>query len=107
MNIIFVYITNPTKKEAVKIAEHLLEKKLIGCANIFKAESLYRWQGKIAEESEYVLIAKTLNKNFERVKKEVEAIHSYSIPCIVKIPVKTNEKFYNWLRGETSNPILG
>ena len=100
MNFIFVYITNPTKQEARKIAKYLLKKKLIACANIFSINSLYWWKGKIADEGEFVLIAKTLEKNFKKVKEEVEKIHSYSIPCIIKIPVSANEKYFKWLKSE-------
>lgn len=100
MNFIFVYITNPTKEEARKIARHLLEKKIIACANIFPIDSLYWWENKIADENEFVLIIKTKEENFEKVKNEVENIHSYTIPCIVKIPVSSNEKYYDWLKKE-------
>lgn len=100
MNFIFVYITTPTKKEAKKISRHLLKKRLIACANIFPINSLYWWEGKITEDNEFVLIAKTTNTNFEKVKKEVEKIHSYKIPCIIKIPVSSNKKFFNWLKRE-------
>jgi periplasmic divalent cation tolerance protein len=66
---VFIYITNPTKEEAKKIAKHLLEKKLIGCANIFgPINSIYNWQDKIIYETEFVLIAKTSEVNFEKVK---------------------------------------
>jgi len=100
-NIIFVYITNPTKKEARKIALYLLDKKLIACANIYSGvESLYPWQGKLADEIEYILIAKTLNNKFGAVKKEVEKIHSYTIPCIVKISVVSNKKYFQWLKSQ-------
>lgn len=100
MNFIFVYITNPTKKEAKKIAKHLLRKKLIACANIFPINSLYRWEGKIVDENEFVLIAKTDNANFEKVKNEVERIHSYKVPCIIKISVSSNKKYLDWLKKE-------
>jgi len=100
MSMIFVYITNPNKEEASKIARHLLGKKLIACANIFPINSLYWWKGKIAEENEFVLIAKTINSNFEKVRKEVERVHSYSIPCIVKIPAYPNKKFLDWVKKE-------
>lgn len=100
MNFIFVYITNPTKEEAKKIAKCLLEKKLIACGNIFPISSLYRWEGKIVDENEFVLIAKTIESNFEKVKKEVKEIHSYKIPCIIKIPVSSNKKYFNWLKRE-------
>lgn len=101
MNFIFIYITNPTKKEARRVAKHLLQKKLIGCANISPINSLYWWNGKIADEKEFVLIAKTKRNNFEKVKREVEKIHSYTIPCIIKIPVSSNEKYYKWLKKVT------
>ncbi len=96
---IFIYITNPTKEEAIKIAKHLLDKKLIACANIYSnVNSLYPWKGKIADETEFILIAKTTNSNYEKVKNEVEKIHSYSIPCIIKIPVSSNKKYFDWLK---------
>lgn len=97
MNLILIYITNPTKQEAKKIARHLLEKKLVACANIFPIESTYWWKGKIVDGKEFILIVKTKNNNFEKVKNEVEKIHSYEIPCIVKIPASSNNKYYKWL----------
>ena len=101
MNFIFIYITNPTKTEARKIAKHLLKKKLIACANIFPIISLYWWKGKITDENEFVLIVKARKESFKELKKEVENIHPYTIPCIVKISVSSNEKYYNWLKEVT------
>jgi periplasmic divalent cation tolerance protein len=101
MNLIFVYITNPTKKEARKIANHLLKQRLIACANIFgPINSLYYCKDKIVDEIEFVLIVKTTKANFEKVKNEVEKIHSYSIPCIVKISVSSNQRYFNWLKSK-------
>lgn len=100
MNFLFIYITVPDKKGAKKIAECLLEKRLIACANIFPINSMYRWEGEIVDENEFVLIVKTTEDNFESVRAEVERIHPYDIPCITRIPVSSNEGFFNWLRGE-------
>jgi periplasmic divalent cation tolerance protein len=44
---VFIYITNPSKKEAKRLAKHLIEKRLIACANIFPIESLYWWKNKL------------------------------------------------------------
>ena len=96
----FIYITVPNKKEAKKIARHLLKSRLIACANIFPIDSLYWWQEKITNNTEAVLIVKTFNKNFHKVVKEVEKIHPYSTPCIAKIEVNTNKKFSCWLKRE-------
>ena len=95
---IFVYITNPSKKHAEKIALHLLNKKLIACANIFPVQSLYFWKGGIEKSKEYVLIAKTIKENFEKIKEEVRKIHEYKIPLIAKIEVETNEEYENWIK---------
>jgi periplasmic divalent cation tolerance protein len=100
-NLILVYITNPNKKEAIKIARYLLKKRLIACANVFPVESFYWWKGKIQNEKEFVLIGKALAKNFVKIKKEVKKVHSYLIPCVLKIPVRANKEFFNWVKTET------
>ena len=98
---IFIYITNPSKEEAKKIARYLVEKKLIACANIYEnVNSIYPWKGKIADETECILIAKTTENNFEKVKEEVTKLHSYTIPCITKISVTSNKDYYDWLTNE-------
>lgn len=101
MSFIFVYITNPNKAEANRIALYLLKKRLIACANIFPIESQYWWKGKIEKAKECVLIAKTIKENFEKVKKEVKRMHKYTIPCITKIEVEANKEYENWLKKET------
>jgi len=100
MSFIFVYITNSNKREAKKVASHLLKKRLISCANIFPINSLYWWKGKIEKANEHVLIVKTLEKNFKRIKREVKKIHSYSVPCITKINVEANKEYERWIRKE-------
>lgn len=83
------------------MALHLLKKRLIGCANISgPIESLYHWKGGIAKEKEFVLLAKTTANKFDAVCKEVEEIHPYMTPCVIKIPVSSNKKYFDWLKNE-------
>jgi len=100
MKYVFVYITNPTKKEAEKIARYLLKKRLIVYANIFPIESLYWWKNKIEQSKEYVLIGKTTEKKYRKIVSEVEKMHSYSVPCVAKLPVGFSRKYKEWLIGE-------
>lgn len=79
---------------------HLLKKRLIACANISPIDSLYWWKNKITDEREFVVVAKTLESKFRKAKTEIEKIHSYSVPCIIKIPARANEKYFRWLKAE-------
>ena len=98
MNLCLVYITNPNKEEARNVVRHLMDKKLIACANIYSGvNSLYFWQGKLADEEEVVAICKTTEDKYEEVKAEVKKMHSYTCPCIIKIPMEANEDYANWL----------
>ncbi|HIH05492.1 TPA: divalent-cation tolerance protein CutA [Candidatus Woesearchaeota archaeon] len=99
-NIILVYITNKDEAEARKVASHLLNKRLIACANIFPISSLYWWEGKIEDGKEAVLIGKTLPSKYAAIRKEVKKMHSYSTPCVMKIDAGANPEFSRWLCGE-------
>jgi len=99
---IFVYITNPDKKTALKVSRYLLKNRLCACVNIFKIQSLYWWQGKIENADEYAIIAKTKDKNYSKIEKEVRKIHPYKTPCILKIKIdKVNKDYLKWLMKET------
>jgi periplasmic divalent cation tolerance protein len=98
--IILAYIPCPSRKEAKRIANHLLRVKLAACTNIFRIESAYLWKGKIESGKEYLLIAKTTLKMFEALKNEVIKIHPYDIPCVLRISADANEKYFRWLCAE-------
>lgn len=95
-----VYITCKDKEEARKISKHLLDKRLIACSNMFPIESMYWWESKIVNENEVVIIAKTLEKNYKKIKEEVKKLHSYEIPCILKIDAEANESYDEWIKKE-------
>ena len=95
-----VYITCKDKKEAEEISKHLLMKRLIACANIFPIKSMYWWKFKIVNESENVIIAKTTNKNFKKMESEVKKVHSYKIPCILRIDATANKEYEEWANKE-------
>ena len=104
MNFALIYITNPSRKVAERVANYIIAKKLAACANIYgPIKSIYPWKGKIAREKEFVLILKTTKSNFEKVKREVEKIHPYTIPCIIKISVSSNKKYFDWIKSEVKN----
>lgn len=104
-DMILVYITCESVKQAKEIGKHLMDKKLCACVNIFpQMQPMFFWppkSGKIDESKEVVLIAKTVDKKYKAVEKEVHKIHSYDVPCVFAISVKyVAKKYYDWLVGE-------
>ena len=97
---VLVYITCKDEKEANRISMNLLRKKLIACANIFPIKSLYWRQGKIVYGTESVIIAKTISKKYKKVEQEVRKLHSYEIPCILRINAVANKEYEQWLNEE-------
>jgi periplasmic divalent cation tolerance protein len=98
---IIVYITYPNMDEAKKVVNHLLDKRLIACANFFPVQSVFRWEGKITNSEEVVSICKTKEENWSKIKSEVKKLHSYDVPCIINLNAEANEEFEAWVKEET------
>ena len=100
MGFIIIYVTYPNIEEANKAITHLLEKKMIACANTFPIKATSCWTGKIEECDEIVAILKTKKESWKEVKSEVKKIHSYKVPCIMKLGVEANEDYESWVKSE-------
>lgn len=98
----FVYITCKDKTEALSISRQLLEEKLIACANVLEGmTSLYRWEGKIVEDKESILIAKSTASQINKLCERVKDLHSYDIPCVVSLPILAgNPDYLRWIGEE-------
>jgi len=102
MAVNFIYMTAGSKSEARKIAQALVESRLAACVNILdNMQSIYRWQGKVQEDSEVVLIAKTTETQVSRLIEKVKSLHSYDCPCVVSLPVLDGyPPFLKWVHAE-------
>ncbi len=98
-----VHITAPSKTAGEKIAHALIDEKLAACVNIISdVRSIYRWEGKIEEADEVILIAKTRAESFDALEKTVKSLHPDACPCIVAMPVAAGHQPYlHWLARET------
>ena len=102
MAVNFIYMTAGSKTEAQKIGKALVESRLAACVNILDSmQSIYRWEEKVREDSEVVLIAKTTDTLVHRLIDKVKSLHSYDCPCIVSLPVLDGyPPFLNWIHEE-------
>jgi periplasmic divalent cation tolerance protein len=66
---------------------------------------MYWWQGKIVEDKEMVVIAKTTDDKYEAVRAKVREMHSYEVPAIIRLPVTdVDARYLAWLEAETQAP---
>jgi periplasmic divalent cation tolerance protein len=61
-------------------------------------ESVYRWQGKVEDAQEWLLIIKTTVEQFVRVKETIREVHSYDLPEIIEIPIESgSHEYLEWI----------
>jgi periplasmic divalent cation tolerance protein len=96
---IAVFLTASNGEEATRLADLLIGAQLAACVQILpEMESVFRWQGKIARESEILMIVKTTAEKFADLEREVRALHSYETPEIVAVPIVAGSNPYlEWL----------
>jgi periplasmic divalent cation tolerance protein len=100
---VMLYTTYPSLAEAERIGKAVLEQRLAACVNILPGMiSHYWWQGAIERGEEVVMIIKTRSALAESVRATVKALHPYTVPAILVLPIKGGEPAYlDWLMAET------
>lgn len=98
-----LYVTTEKLDDAWRIGQALVTERLAACANVLPGmQSCYRWEGKLVQANESVLILKTRQTLVERAVARIKALHSYSVPCVVALPVLGgNAEFLAWIASET------
>ena len=102
MEINLIYITAGSKDEAKQIGKALINAGLAACVNIIEnMTSMYTWDGKLQDDKETILIAKTTKERVPDLIEKVKSLHSYDCPCIVSLPVSDgNPAFLKWIADE-------
>ncbi len=102
---IVVLVTVGSEQEAETIATTLLEERLAACVNVTSpVRSLYRWEGRIADDREWQLVIKTQARLFEALAARVRTLHSYDLPEIIALPVLAGTTDYvDWIQNETES----
>ncbi|MGL9717386.1 MAG: divalent-cation tolerance protein CutA [Wolbachia sp.] len=108
-NLVLVYTTFSSSKEAKAVSEELLNEKLIVCVNILpEVNSLYLWEGEINNSCEVIAIMKSRSDQIDKIVGKIEAIHPYNQPAIVIIPIeKANKSFTNWVNNVIDVSSIG
>jgi periplasmic divalent cation tolerance protein len=99
----FVYITAGSFEAAKNIGHALVANRLAACVNILEnMHSLYWWEGRVQEDKEVVLVAKSTVDKVNSLMEKVKELHPYQCPCILSLAVENgNPDFFDWIRAET------
>ena len=103
MKPIMIISTYPDKKSIVLVANEFVKKKLVACVNITNVSSIYSWEGKIENSSEFIAIFKTTLKNKKILKEKIKETHPYQVPEIAEIDITSiNKPYLNWMVESTN-----
>lgn len=94
-----VLTTVGSEEEARKIAQALVARRLVACVNIVpQITSVYRWQGKVENAQEVLLLIKTTADGFVRVRDALQELHSYELPeCICMAIDDGSPAYLRWI----------
>ena len=94
-----VLTTTGNRDEAEKIATALVEADIAACVNVVgPIRSIYRWQAKVENTEEFLLIVKTWGSAYDDVEAAIRQLHSYDLPeCIALRVEKGSEAYLEWL----------
>ena len=94
-----IFVTVSSEDEAIKISRAVVEARLAACANIVPGvRSLFRWEGKLSEEREVLVVLKSKVELFDELASLVKSLHSYQVPEIIALSIiKVNTPYLKWM----------
>ncbi len=100
----WVYMTAGSVEEAKSIGQILVGQNLAACVNLLEnMTSIYKWEEKLEESQEVIMIAKTRKTLMPKLIETVNSLHSYDCPCILELPIQGgNPDFLSWIERQTA-----
>jgi len=99
MDYIIILCTINELEKAREISKILVEEKLAACVNILpNLTSIYSWEGQIVEDKEYLMLIKTEQKHFDKVKERIIKLHPYEVCEVISLKIDDGSKPYlDWI----------
>jgi periplasmic divalent cation tolerance protein len=100
---IVVLTTFGSGEKAAEVARVLVDERLIACANVLpQVRSIYRWQGKVNDEAEVLVVLKTSAERLARLQQRLRELHPYDVPEMLALRVDAGwAPYLEWLAAET------
>ena len=100
----WLYMTAGSVEEAKNIGKILVGQNLAACVNLLEnMTSIYKWEEKLEESKEVIMIAKTRKTLMPKLIETVNSLHSYDCPCILELPIQGGDPdFLSWIKSQTA-----
>ena len=97
-----VFVTAPSHEVASKLARSLVTSRLAACVNILPGiTSIYKWEGKVNEEKEVMLVIKTTQNAMPALTEHIKSKHPYDVPEVIGWPIQEgSENYLKWVTDE-------
>jgi periplasmic divalent cation tolerance protein len=98
-----VLVTAPDAETGSRLARALVEERLAACVNLVPGvRSIYRWEGRIQEDAEVLLIVKTRADRCDALGARVRALHPYALPEVLALAAAGGSAEYlAWVAAES------
>ena len=102
--LLLVITSLPDEDAAKALAKRLIDAHLAACVQIQTGvQSIYRWEGRLCEEQEAVLVAKTTTEQWSAISAFIKQNHPYDVPEIIAQPITHSHTDYaRWVIAETA-----
>lgn len=103
MGLVQLITTVASREEAVELGRAAVEKRVAACVQVLgPITSVYRWEGAVQEEQEYLCLMKVPAERLERLLQFVRGRHSYDTPELTVVGAEfVDERYLKWVRAET------
>jgi periplasmic divalent cation tolerance protein len=103
MALVQLLTTVESRDQALEIARAAVEARVAACVQILgPITSVYRWEGKVEEATEFLLLMKAPGEGLERLAAFVRDRHPYDTPEITAVESPfVDERYLSWARAET------
>ena len=100
---ILAQTTVPDEDKGRELARLVVEARLAACAKVSAScLSLYRWEGKVIDDREWVLTIVTKQSLYPALEEKIKAYHPYKVPEIIAVPIlEGSAEYLEWIKAET------
>jgi len=96
---LLAFTTFASEEDAARVVRALIEERLIACGNLLPgARSLYRWQGRIEDQREVVVLMKTRKQDWTALLSRLHELHPYGTPELIAVRIAAGApRYLAWL----------